>query len=309
MARYIRRRLFQLIFVLLGVSFVVFMLLHIAPGDPVVLILGNNYDEETAAILTRELRLDRPVLVQYALWLGDAVRGNLGESAYMKEEVAPLVLGRLPTTGLLAVLAIVLSALMAVPVGVLSAIYRNSWLDNVARVVSMAGVSLPIFWLGLMMIILFSLKLQWLPAGGGLASEGWKALVLPTVALSFELMALSTRMTRAAMLEVLRQDFIRTARAKGLRDGAVYFRHSLRNALLPVVTVMGLQFGNLLGGAVLTETIFSLPGLGRLLVQSINWRDYMLIQGCVLVIAATYALVNLAVDLVYAALDPRIQYS
>ena len=315
MQRYILRRLFMLIPVLLGISIVVFGFIHLIPGDPVVTILGDDYTDKTAQQLRQVLGLDRPIYVQYFAWFGQVLRGNLGESIFPfggmkkaggKDPVLELILARLPTTALLAAGALLVSAITALPLGVITAARKDSLLDNIIRPVSVLGISMPIFWLGLLFILVFALKLHWLPPGGSLGDEGLKVMILPCIALGVYEAGLVTRMTRSTMLEVLGEDYIRTARAKGLREATVYYRHALRNALIPVVTVVGLQFGGLLGGAVLTETVFNLPGLGRLLVESVYRRDYPVIQGCVLFITIFSVFANLVVDILYAFLDPRV---
>jgi peptide/nickel transport system permease protein len=309
------RRLILLLPVLFGISVVVFAFIHLIPGDPVVTILGSEYTQETADALEEMLGLDKPLYIQYLNWLGRAVRGNLGRSIFpfggIKNAgsgipVRDLLIGRLPTTLTLTAAAMIISALIGVPLGVLTAGNKDSIFDNVARVLAVVGISMPIFWFGLLLILVFSINLRWLPPGGSMADLGLKVMIMPAVALGFSQLALVARMTRSTMLEILGEDYVRTARAKGLTDWSVLIAHALRNALIPVVTVIGLQVGRLLGGAVLTETIFNLPGLGRLLVESVYRRDYPTIQGCVLVIASTFVFVNLLVDILYAYLDPRV---
>jgi peptide/nickel transport system permease protein len=243
------------------------------------------------------------------------LRGSLGRSIFPfgrieeaggGDPVLGLILARLPTTALLTVGAMVIAVTIALPLGIITAARKDSLLDNITRAVSVLGVSMPIFWLGLLLILFFALKLRWLPPGGSIGDVGLKVMILPCIALGVAQAALVTRMTRSTMLEILREDYIRTARAKGLKEATVYYRHALRNALIPVVTVVGLQFGRLLGGAVLTETVFNLPGLGRLLVESVYRRDYPVLQGCVLVIALFLVFANLLVDTLYAVLDPRV---
>lgn len=315
MSKYILRRLIMLVPVLFGISVVVFGFIHLIPGDPVTTILGSEYTEETAEQLSRMLGLDKPLYVQYGTWLGRALTGSLGRSIFpfggikhagSGTPVMDLITAKLPTTAVLTAGAMFVSILIGLPLGVISAGKKDSWLDNISRVVSIVGVSMPIFWFGLLLILLFSLRLRWLPPGGSMEDAGLKVMILPCVALGFSQAALVTRMTRSTMLEVLGEDYVRTARAKGLTELTTLLRHALRNALIPVVTVIGLQFGRLLGGAVLTESIFNLPGLGRLLVDSVYRRDYPTIQGCVLFIASVFVLVNLLVDVLYAYLDPRV---
>jgi peptide/nickel transport system permease protein len=305
----------MLIPVFLGISMVVFGFIHMIPGDPVLTILGDEYTEETAEQLRHVLGLDRPIYVQYFAWLGEALSGNLGRSIFPfggieqaggRDPVLGLILARLPTTALLAAGSLLVSVITSLPLGVITAARRGSFLDHIIRPVSVLGVSMPVFWQGLLLVLLFALKLRWLPPGGSIRDMGLKVMILPWITLGVSQAALVTRMTRSTMLEVLGEDYIRTARAKGLKENIVYYRHALRNALIPVVTVIGLQFGRLLGGAVLTESVFNLPGLGRLLVESVYRRDYPVIQGCVLVIALFFVLANLLVDTLYAFLDPRV---
>ena len=305
--RYIIRRLLLLVPVLVGVTFLVFMITNLAPGDPVLVMLGPEYNPTTAAELREELGLDKSLPEQYLRWLGRAVQLDLGKDFISRRSVAEQIQERLPTTLLLALATMVVAILIGIPIGVLSATKPNSLLDNVGRIVAMAGVSMPVFWLGMLLIIAFAVQIRIFPPGGSIAEYGPIALVLPAITLGASFAALIMRTTRADMLEVLSQDYVRTARAKGLSDPAVHYFHALNNALISVITVVGLQFGHILSGAVLTETIFSLPGLGRLLVDAVLRRDYPLIQGCVLVIALIFVLVNLLVDLLYHVIDPRIR--
>lgn len=309
MVRYVLRRLLLLVPVVVGVTALVFFVLHLAPGDPVYVLLGQEYSEETAAELRRQLGLDQPLPVQYILWLARVVRGELGRDIITGEQVSAQLASRLPTTLLLAATSLAVALAIGVPAGIASARHRGKLIDHTSRVLAMAGVSLPVFWLGMLLIVTFSLKLQWFPPGGSVRDHGLVALVLPALTLGSTFAALITRITRTALLEVLGTDYIRTARAKGLQEWAVLYRHALRNALIPIVTVLGLQVGHLLSGAVLTETVFSLPGLGRLIVDSVLRRDYPLLQGCVLVTALVFVFVNLLVDVLYAYLDPRITYA
>ncbi len=307
MTRYVIRRLILLVPVLIGVTFLVFMITNLAPGDPVLVILGPEYNPQTAAQIRVDLGLDRPLVEQYLRWLSRAVRLDLGKDFITRVSVAEQIKTRLPTTVLLSLATMVIAILIGIPIGVLSATKPNSLLDNGGRLLAMIGVSMPVFWLGMLFIIAFAVQIRIFPPGGSIEEYGPIALVLPAIALGVSNAALIMRTTRADMLEVLSQDFVRTARAKGLAEPVVEYSHALRNALIPVITVVGLQFGNVLSGAVLTETIFSLPGLGRLLVDSVSRRDYPLIQGCVLVIALIFVFVNLLVDLLYHAIDPRIR--
>jgi peptide/nickel transport system permease protein len=309
MQRYVVRRILLAVPVVLGVTVFVFGLIHAAPGDPVVLMLGKFYDPSFAAAQRHALGLDRPVALQYVMWLGNAARGDLGRSITQSNGVATLIGERLPTTMLLAVGAMGVALTIAIPLGVTAAIRAGALADHVGRLAAMIGVSMPIFWLGLLLIIVFSLQLGWLPPGGSVDEFGWQALILPCLALGTSFAALAMRITRSSMLEALREDYIRTARAKGVAARRVVYVHALRNALVPIITVIGLQFGTVLSGTVLTETVFNIPGMGRLLVEAISGRDYPLLQGTILVTSLLYVLVNLAVDILYAACDPRIRYA
>jgi peptide/nickel transport system permease protein len=308
MQRYMARRLLLAVPVILGVTALVFCLIHVAPGDPVVLMLGKFYDPQFAARQRHQLGLDRPILIQYVLWLGHLLRADLGQSITQSTPVAVLLSQRLPVTLLLAGGSMSISLLLAVPIGIIAATHRGALLDHVSRVVAMVGVSMPIFWLGILLIIVFSLVLGWLPPGGSIEEFGWQALILPCIALGTSFAALVMRIARSSMLEVLHEEYIRTARAKGLGQRRILYLHALRNALVPIVTVAGLQFGTVLGGTVLTETVFNIPGMGRLLVEAISGRDYPLLQGTILVTSFLYVFVNLSVDVLYAAADPRIRY-
>lgn len=308
MQRYIIRRMLLAVPVVLGVTVFVFCLIHAAPGDPVVLMLGKFYDPSFAARQRHSLGLDRPLGLQYLLWLGNIARGDLGRSITQSDTVTTLLRERLPTTMLLAVGAMAVALTIAIPLGVTAAIRAGALADHVSRLVAMIGVSMPIFWLGLLLIIVFSLQLGWLPPGGSVDEFGWQALILPWLALGTSFAALAMRITRSSMLETLREDYVRTARAKGVAARRVVYVHALRNALVPIITVIGLQFGTVLSGTVLTETVFNIPGMGRLLVEAISGRDYPLLQGTILVTSLLYVLVNLAVDILYAACDPRIRY-
>ncbi len=314
MATYIVRRLLLAIPVLLGASFLVFASVRFVPGDPAIAIAGELATPELVARVREEMWLDKPLLVQYGIYLERTLQGDFGRSVRSSLPVAEEISNRLPKTIQLAVLSLLVASAIGIPLGVLSAMRANTWVDGGSMIVALLGVSMPIFWLGLMLMILFSVALpRWLGLPGPIlpptGSGTWQHLVMPVIALAAASMAIQARMTRACMLEVLRADYIRTARAKGLSERVVIYRHALRNALIPIVTIVGLQFGTLLGGAVLTETVFGWPGLGRLLVDSIGYRDYPVIQGTVLVITLGFVLVNLVVDLLYAYLDPRIHYS
>lgn len=304
MLRYVVRRVLLVIPVMLGVSLIVFLLMHFTPGDPALLMLGERATEEQLQSLRQEMGLLEPLPVQYARFLGAALQGDLGRSYRSGRPVVTEVLSRLPATAELAVAAVAIAVLIGVPVGVLSAVKQYSLLDNAGMLLALLGSSLPSFWLGLMLMLLFAVTLGWLPASG---RDGLSSLVLPALTLGAGAAALITRMTRSSMLEVINQDYVRTARAKGLPEKTVIYSHALRNALLPVVTVIGLQFGALLGGAVITETVFAWPGAGLLAVEAIRAKDYPVVQGAVLMLALAFAFVNLLVDLIYAFLNPRIR--
>ena len=305
MIAYIVRRLLLLGPVLLGVSLASFGLLQLVPGDPAIILAGQEATQEVLAQIRHEHGLDQPRAVQYLVYLSNALRGNLGISIQSRQPVSTLIAERFPFTLRLAFLAILVSAVLGVVAGVIAATHRNSPVDLAALLASLAGISMPIFWLGLLAMLLFSVRLQWLPAGG---SGTLAHLVLPAVVLGASSSAVIARMTRASMLEVLRQDYTRTARAKGVGERSVIYRHALKNAMIPILTVFGLEFGYNLGGAVLTETVFSLPGIGRLVVEGIFARDYPVVQGTMLVVATTFVLVNLLTDIAYAFVDPRIRY-
>jgi peptide/nickel transport system permease protein len=305
LSAYVLRRLVLAVPTLVGVTVVVFALIRLVPGDPARLVLGLQASEEEVQRLRVQLGLDQPLPVQYARFLARLLQGDLGRSVVTGEPVLREIGARLPATVQLAVTSTVVATLAGVAAGVVSATRQYSWWDYAVMTVALFGISLPVFWLGLMLMLLFSVHLRWLPAGG----YGTPAhLVLPTVTLAAFSVAIIARMTRSSLLEVLHQDYVRTAWAKGLSSRAVVLRHALKNALIPVVTVIGLQFGGLLGGAILTETVFAWPGMGRLLVGAIVARDYPVVQGTVLVFAALFTLVNLAVDVLYAYVDPRIHY-
>ncbi|HXF83696.1 MAG TPA: ABC transporter permease [bacterium] len=302
---YILRRLLLAVPTLLGVTVVIFLLLRLIPGDPARLIAGLTASEEEVQRIREELGLTRPLYQQYLIFLDQLRRGDLGVSAVTRAPVAEEIAQRLPPTVLLAVCSVTVAAIAGLAAGILSATRPGSALDYLVMAGAMAGVSIPVFWLGIMLMLLFAVTLHWLPAGGyGTAAH----LVLPTLTLSAFSVAIIARMTRSSLLEVLHQEFVRTARAKGLGPRAVVLRHALQNALIPVLTVLGLQFGALMGGAVLTETTFAWPGIGRLLVSAVSSRDYAVVQGVVLMFAVIYIMVNLVVDVLYGYVDPRIHY-
>lgn len=305
MTRYVIRRLLQSIGVVLGVSVVVFFLIRLIPGDPVMVMLPESASPEQRAALRQELGLDQPIPVQYAYFLGRAARGDLGKSLFYGKPAVEVLLHAFPNTLLLAASALALVLIFAIPLGILSAIKRDSPWDFAGMGLAMVGQSVPPFWLGLMLISFFAVTLKWLPTTG---IGGPEHLVLPSITLGAYLMALSTRLVRSGMLDVLSEDYIRTARAKGLGEYVVLARHALPNLLIPVVTIVGLQLGALLGGAVITETVFAWPGVGTIVYRAIAARDYPLMQAAVLMLSVFFVFLNLAVDLIYAYLDPRIRY-
>ncbi len=303
--RYLAERFVVSVITLLGVSLIVFLMVRVLPGDPARVLAGLLATEDDIARIRVELGLDRPLHVQYVIFLSRLVRGNLGTSARTSQPVVQELRPRLAATLRLAVVSAALAAALGILAGTLAATRPYSAFDYLLSLSTLFGVSMPVYWLGLMLIIVFAIHLNWLPAAG---ADTPASIVLPAVTLAGFSVALIARMTRSTMLEILRQDFVRTARAKGLAERLVVARHALRNALIPVVTVIGLQFGTLLGGAVLTETVFGWPGMGQLLVESIFSRDYPMVQGIVLVFSVLFILTNLLVDLSYAVIDPRIHY-
>jgi ABC-type dipeptide/oligopeptide/nickel transport system permease component len=312
---YVVRRLLLAIPVLVGVSLLVFGVMHLAPGDPAAIMLGAQATKEDVERLRRDLGLDQSLVVQYGRWMGRVLSGDLGRSIALGREVLPEVLLRFKATLILTAGALVVALVIGVPAGILSATRQYTWLDKLSMGVAVTGVSLPVFWTGIMLIIVFALGLRWFPSagmispygGGDVADVLWH-LVLPAATLGSASAAALARMTRSSVLEIVRQDFVRSARAKGLAERAVVLRHVLKNAVNPIITVLGIQVGFLLGGAILTETVFSWPGLGSMMVRAIQARDYPLVQGGVLLIASTFVVVNLIVDLFYAIFDPRIRY-
>jgi ABC-type dipeptide/oligopeptide/nickel transport system permease component len=334
MLKYIIKRLLMLIPVLLGVSLFVFIIMHVFTGDPTSLILGQHATQTQIEALRQELGLKDPIYVQFGRFLWQLLHGDLGRSLMTKRPVMTDLLSQFPATIELALFSLAIASLVGIIVGVISAVKRYSFFDYVSMVGALLGVSMPIFWLGLILIIVFSVNLHWLPVAGrvdigmepttithfylldSLLTGNWDAfwssirhLILPGIALAAYSMAIIARMTRSTMLEVVKQDYIRTAHAKGLDENTVVYHHALKNALIPIVTVIGLQFGFLLGGAVLTETVFSWPGIGSLTTNAILASDFPLVQGSVILVAAVFVFVNLLVDLLYAYLDPRIHYS
>jgi ABC-type dipeptide/oligopeptide/nickel transport system permease component len=306
MPGYVRRRLLAAIPVVLGVSILTFSALHLLPGDPVMVMLGESADSpERAAALRAQLGLDDPIAVQYVRYLGNALRGDLGRSIRSNRPVLDEIRQQAPSTLELTLAGLGAATVLGVSLGVLAARYRNTWLDRVSVALSLLGGSMPSFWLGMLLIFLFALRLGWLPATG---QGGLERLVLPALTLALQAMAVIALVTRARMREVLAREYVTTARAKGVSERVLLLRHALRNALLPVVTIVGLQFGALLGGSVIIENVFARQGMGRLAVEAILNRDMPIVQGVVLVAGVIYVLINLLVDLVYATLDPRIRY-
>jgi ABC-type dipeptide/oligopeptide/nickel transport system permease component len=306
--RYTLGRLVGTVPVLFGVTLLVFLMAWVTPGDPVIAMLGESaqgISQEGLEELRRQLGLDRPLPVQYVAYLGGLARGDLGVSVRSRRPVLTEILDRLPATAELAVAALAIAVALGLTLGVWAAVRKGTWADGAAIAVALVGVSVPVFWSGFLLMMLFALELGWLPASG---RGTWRHLVMPALTVGVSSAAFIARITRGAMLETLGQDYVRTARAKGLRPRRVVLRHALRNALLPIVTVVGLQLGGLLGGAVLTESVFAWPGVGRLLVDAIVARDLPLVQGAVLVVAVLFILVNLAVDLSYAAINPKVRY-
>jgi peptide/nickel transport system permease protein len=300
------RRLLLAVPVLIGVSILVFAIIRFIPGDPARAIAGVHASPEYIEQVRGELLLDEGLHVQYYVYMNNLLRGDLGRSTFTRRPVTVELRERFPNTMILAAVAMAIATLLGMSAGIVSATKRYSLFDNMSMLAALVGVAAPVFWLGVMFQLLFSVSLGWLPSGG---IGTWKHLILPSLTLGLATAALIARITRSSMLEVLGQDYITTARSKGLVERVVTYKHALKNALIPVVTVMGLQFGTLLGGAVLTETVFSWPGIGRLMVDSILARDYPVVQGAVLLLAVFFVLINLVVDVVYAFLDPRISYS
>jgi len=307
LTEYIVRRLLLTLPVIVGLSMLIFALVWALPGDAVDVLLGSpTVTAEQVAHLRATLGLDDPLPVQYLRWVRDALKGDMGISVFSKRPVLDLIREQLPSTLELAMAAMLISTLLGVGLVIMAALYSNSWLDVAMRVVAMLGVSMPVFWLGLIAIFFFSLNLGWFPAAG---TGGWKHLFVPALVVGFHSASTLARLVRASMLEVLREDYIVTARAKGLKERVVIARHAFRNCLIPVITILGMQFANSLGGMVVTETVFARKGIGLLVIDAILMHDIPLIQGAVLFVCLIIVLSNLVVDISYAALDPRIRYS
>jgi len=306
MTRYIARRLALSLFVVFGVTIVVFSLIHLAPGDPARLMLYDTAPEEEVQAMRKVLGLDQPLHMQYWLFLSGALRGDLGRSLYYKQPAFRIILEHLPATVELTFAALLVSLAVAVPMGILSAVRRDTLWDYAGMLLATIGQATPVYWLGLMLILLFSVQWMLLPSSG---REAMVNLIMPSVTLGAPLMALVTRLVRSGMLDILGEDYIRTARAKGVSEQLVIYRHALRNMLIPLVTVVGLQLGALLSGAVITETIFAWPGVGRLVVTAITARDYPLVQAATLLVSVYFVAINLLLDVLYVYIDPRIRFA
>ncbi|MDI3548219.1 MAG: peptide/nickel transport system permease protein [Halanaerobiales bacterium] len=334
MLSYVIRRILYLIPLLIAISIVVFLMIHLIPGDPVEIMLGEKGAAEDIARLRAELGLDKPLYIQYGKFFSNLLHGDLGRSIRNHNKVSKEIAASFPATIELTILSMIIATIIGVLAGVISAIKKYSWVDNLTMVGALLGISMPVFWVGMMLMLIFSWKLGWLPISGridlqtnleavtqfylldSILTRNWAAfkstflhLILPSLTLATIPLAMIARMARSTTLEILNQDYIRTARAKGLPEKVVIWKHVLQNSLIPVVTIIGLQFGSFLGGAVLTETVFARPGVGRLLINGILGRDFPVIQGAVLVIATFFVFINLAVDILYAYLNPRISYS
>ena len=313
MLAYIARRLIQTVLVLVFVSLIVFSLMHIIPGDPVLIMLGDLATPTQIEAFRHELWLDQPLWAQYVHWATNILQGDFGKSLFYQQSVISLIATRLPITFHLGVVALILSTLASIPAGIISAVRRGSWLDSVITVSANLAMAVPIFWLGILGIFMFSLRLGWLPVQGYTSpldnlALNTRQIIMPAVCLAIVPLASLARQMRSSMLEVIRQDYIRTARSKGLTERAVITGHALKNAIIPVVTLLGIQLRNLVGGAVLVEQVFNIPGMGRLMVSGVFNKDYVVVQGTLMVVAIVVALANLAVDMSYGYFDPRIRY-
>jgi peptide/nickel transport system permease protein len=305
--KYLVIRILNTIPVVLGVSVFVFLMLHLIPGDPVAVLMANTpVSKEQMDLIRENLGLNQPLVTQYGNFLWNAVQGDLGRSMRTNRPVSVEIMERFPSTIQLALASVLIAALLGISMGILSALHQNTWIDTLSTVLALSGVSMPVFWLGLMLIFIFSMQLGWFPATG---QGGIIRLILPAITLGWGSSGIIARLTRSSMLEVIRLDYIVVARAKGIAERLVIIRHALSNALIPVVTIIGLQFGNLLAGTVITETVFGRPGLGRMIVEGILQKDFPVVQGAVLVTATMYVIANLLVDITYAVIDPRIRVS
>ena len=308
MINYTIKRIFEVIPVLLIVSIIVFSVMHLLPGDPTLLMLagaeGGSIPQERLDELRIIMGLNKPLYEQYYNFISNAISGDLGTSIRLRTPVTEILLQKFPYTIKLSLLGLMIAIFLGVIIGLVAALFKDTWLDHFSMTFSLIGVSMPIYWLGLLLILIFSINLNIFPSSG---ATGWKSIVLPALTLGFVSAGLISRLLRSSLLEVLNEDYIRTAKGKGLTDKIILIKHALKNAMIPVITILGLQFGNMLAGAVVTETVFSRPGLGRLVVNGILWKDYPLIQGTVLFIACIYVLVNLFIDISYYWFDPRIK--
>lgn len=308
MINYTIKRIFEVIPVLLIVSIIVFSVMHLLPGDPTLLMLagaeGGSIPQERLDELRIIMGLNKPLYEQYYNFISNAISGDLGTSIRLRIPVTEILLQKFPYTIKLSLLGLMIAIFLGVVIGLVAALFKDTWLDHFSMTFSLIGVSMPIYWLGLLLILIFSINLNIFPSSG---ATGWKSIVLPALTLGFVSAGLISRLLRSSLLEVLNEDYIRTAKGKGLTDKIILIKHALKNAMIPVITILGLQFGNMLAGAVVTETVFSRPGLGRLVVNGILWKDYPLVQGTVLFIACIYVLVNLFVDISYYWFDPRIK--
>lgn len=306
MTRYIIRRLLALFPILLGASILIFAVMRLVPGDPARQSLGPEATGDQVAILREKWRLDEPLPVQYIAWLGRSLQGDLGRSTVSRVPVTKELATRFPATLKLTLASMAVAVALGLFFGIISAVKYNSLIDRSSMVVAMIGICTPSFWLGLMLLLVFAVKFQWFPSSG---AGGISHLVLPAVTLGAAASAIIARVTRSSMIEVFAEDYVRTARAKGLKENAVIVRHALKNALIPIITILGLEFGGLLAGSVVTETVFAYPGIGQLLINSINNRDFPIVQGALLLFSVQFVLINLLVDLLYARVDPRISYT
>jgi ABC-type dipeptide/oligopeptide/nickel transport system permease component len=304
MLQLLARRFLYLIPIIIGVSFIAFTIMRLTPGDPAELLAGEGATQTDIQALRHKFGLDKPFAVQYLIYMGNLIQGDLGISIRTQRTVLREIMARYPATLELAGLSFLLACIIGLITGIVAASHQNSIFDYGSMIISLFGISMPIFWLGLMLMLIFSVILGWLPAVG---RDGISHIILPAISLGANSAAVIARMTRSSMLEVIRQDYIQTARAKGLAERVVLYKHAVRNALIPVITVMGIQFGYLLSGSVLTETVFAWPGVGRLMVQSIYMRDYPVVQGAILFVAINFALVNLLVDVLYGYINPRLR--
>lgn len=310
MVKYILKRIVMLVPVLIGVTFIVYFILALTPGDPVNIILGDQATEESKMELREELGLNDPLLTRYFNYMKGVLHGDMGKSYKNNLDVSEQILERFPNTVILSLCAILIAILVGIPIGIISAKYQNTILDRISMIFALTGISMPVFWLGLMLVVIFAVNLRIFPSSGFDTSSfgaAVKSLVLPSIVLSVNSMATITRMTRSSMLEVMRKDYIDTARAKGVKESVVTIRHMLSNALIPIVTVVGISFGTLLGGSIITETVFAWPGIGRFTVEAIKMKDTPTVLGCVIFLSVMFSCVNLLIDILYAFIDPRIK--